>query len=138
MLLIKDLLNIILDWFLKDWWIITPTLIKRILLKMACATRWYRTIISFPDLNSIMRNPSWDSVEKATTFLKSHSSRAAADPINSVRIPNIKLYLKLIKWAQLNLIMRAKPAVTSVLLCTSALTGVGALIAAGNQENSGN
>lgn len=70
--------------------------------------------------------------------MKSHSSKAAADPMNSVIIPNINLYLKLMKWAQLNLIMRAKPAVTSVLLCTNALTGVGALIAAGNQEKSGN
>jgi len=87
-----------------------------------------------------IENPIWDSVLKATTFFKSSSIKAVILEKNIVKIPTTKttLITLLFKIISLKFIIKIKPAVTSVLLWTRDLTGVGALIAFGNQPLKGN
>jgi hypothetical protein len=78
-------------------------------------------------------NPNCLRVDSATIFLTSHSNIALILAINKVQIPNHKQLLKNALELKLNRINIHKPAVTKVELCTKALTGVGAAMAAGNQ-----
>lgn len=79
--------------------------------------------------------PNCDKVLKATIFLISISAQAQKPAITIVTEPNTINHsvLKLLKR-----ISKQIPAVTNVEECTKALTGVGAAIAAGNQEEKGN
>ena len=87
-----------------------------------------------------IENPICDSVLKATTFFKSSSTKLANLEKNIVNKPIIRT--KLIKFfcktRLLKFINKIRPAVTKVLLWTKDLTGVGALIALGNQDLNGN
>jgi hypothetical protein len=78
-------------------------------------------------------SPNWLSVDKATIFLPSVSISAAVLAIVSVLIPIISKMDLVVVSLLLYLIKSQTPAVTKVELCTKALTGVGAAIAAGNQ-----
>jgi len=87
-----------------------------------------------------MQHPIWDSVLKATTFLKSFSNIAiilATPIVNPPKIKKIKIK-RLFNKKKQKFINKDKPAVTKVLLCTKDLTGVGALIALGNHPEKGN
>lgn len=79
-------------------------------------------------------------VLNATIFLTSFSQIAKALEKNIVSSPNPKKNLLKSKQLTKNLNpkIKNKPAVTKVLLCTKELTGVGALIALGNQPEKGN
>ena len=82
-------------------------------------------------------NPSCLRVDIATTFLKSISYMAHIPAIVIVmrEIGVIKKYTGSRAW--LNRTMIYTPAVTRVEECTSDDTGVGAAIAAGNQDENG-
>jgi len=88
----------------------------------------------------IIENPIWDKVLKATTFFTSSSTMALNLEKKVVKTP-VKnknfITLKFIK-KKLKLKSKISPAVTKVLLWTRELTGVGALIALGNQPLKGN
>lgn len=82
----------------------------------------------------------WLIVEKATIFFRSNSKFANNPPIRKVQIemiPNNSLKPKNCK--KKNIFIKKKiPAVTKVEECTIAEIGVGADIAAGSQEDTGN
>lgn len=77
--------------------------------------------------------PNCLKVDRATTFLPSTSISAAILASTSVVVPNINNALTKDILACLKRTKSQTPAVTRVELCTKALTGVGAAIAAGNQ-----
>jgi len=88
----------------------------------------------YPTLKKRLAKATWESVLHATNCLASLSTTAKKEEKNNLINPvkkdinSIKSALSLIK-----LILNNKPEVTKVLLCTKALTGVGASIAFGNQ-----
>lgn len=87
----------------------------------------------------IIINPNCLNVDKAIIFFKSNSKFAAIPAINIVNPATNKRTcpLKELKNKTLNRINKYTPAVTKVEEWTSAETGVGAAIAAGNQEEKG-
>lgn len=110
------------------------------LLNKACLIKWIKEIKPKPKPKVTIEKPICDNVLKATTFFKSSSTKAVILEKNIVNKPMIKIILitffciiKLLKF-----INKIKPAVTNVLLWTKELTGVGALIALGNQLLNGN
>lgn len=77
-------------------------------------------------------------VEKAIHFLRSASKSIFSPPRNTVRTPKtLKKEFKLTPPPQ-TIRCNIYPATTRVLLCTNALTGVGASIAIGSQKVKGN
>lgn len=117
-----------------------PICINKQLLKQACLTKWKKEINIFPKPNDNIKNPSWESVLKAITFLKSGSNKAQTLANNIVKSPTENIKTIIIKEDKtiLYFINKNKPAVTSVLLWTKALTGVGADIALGSHLLKGN
>lgn len=93
---------------------------------------WNRQILILPKDKDININPNCLKVESATTFLESDSKRAANLAINNVTIPREDQIKGLHELITPNRIVNQTPAVTNVDLCTKALTGVGAAIAAGS------
>jgi len=83
-----------------------------------------------PNLNNI--KPSCLKVDRATIFFASISKRAARLATISVRLPKIIHKFKAKRDFVENVNNNQIPAVTKVELCTKALTGVGAAIAAGS------
>jgi len=82
--------------------------------------------------------PIFRPVEKAIHFLTSASKSMFNPPRKMVRTPKtLKKEFKLMPPAQIRR-CNIYPATTRVLLCTRALTGVGASIAIGNQKVKGN
>ena len=61
------------SWLELDLWRIEPTLIKSKLLKKAWENKWKKTNKNLKFLNIKNKKPIWESVEKATIFLKSFS-----------------------------------------------------------------
>lgn len=120
-------------------WIIFPLHIKSRALKVACVNKWKKDSKGKPAAKVITIIPSWLSVERATTFLRSHSCRALTLAIIVVRVAVKNKIHNILYSARtgLNRIKRYTPAVTSVEECTRALTGVGAAIAAGSQAEKG-
>jgi len=85
------------------------------------------------------KNPICERVVKATIFLRSNLISALKDPNKIVVNPSIiKLIFRFkIEYHNLNLKFKTIPEVTKVLECTRAEVGVGAAIAAGNQDLKG-
>jgi len=82
--------------------------------------------------------PMFRPVEKAIHFLTSASKSIFKPPRKMVRTPKTpKKEFKLTPPPQISR-CNIYPATTRVLLCTRALTGVGASIAIGNQKVKGN
>jgi len=110
------------------------------LLNKACLIRWRKDRKFSPNLNVVMENPICDKVLKATTFFKSSSIKAVILENIIVKHPIFKIKEENLKNKIINLKLNNKinPAVTSVLLWTRDLTGVGALIALGNHPLNGN
>lgn len=77
-------------------------------------------------------SPNCLNVERATTFFPSHSLIAEKLAVIKVNKPKIIHKMLLNIKTCLKRINNQIPAVTKVELCTKALTGVGAAIAAGN------
>ena len=118
-------------------WIITPDTINNAALNKAWQSKWKKQKKTNPWLKENIIKPSWLSVEKAIIFLRSHSKLAHRPAISIVpkEITN-KIQLTLTKIFS----KRSKikiPAVTKVEEWTKEDTGVGADIAAGNQEEKG-
>jgi len=111
----------------------TPTTINKFALAKACVRMWNTQIIVFPNERERNSKPSCLSVESATIFLKSFSTKAVSLATIRVKSPK-QVQIKILPLSiDPNRTITQIPAVTRVELCTSALTGVGAAIAAGNQ-----
>lgn len=87
-----------------------------------------------------IEKPICERVLSATTFFISSSTKAVILEKNIVKIPVTKIIpvKLLLSTISPKFIIKIKPAVTRVLLWTKELTGVGALIALGNQPLKGN
>lgn len=111
-----------------------PTAKNKRALILACRFKCKNLKLLRPKPNLVIIRPSCESVENATTFLISHSSQALRPDTKVVSVPmyTIRGILKGRKRYNKN-----TPAVTRVDECTSAETGVGAAIAAGNQAEKG-
>ena len=122
-------------WLWSDKKILNPIIINKHLLKVAWKIKWRKTI-SFKEIPVKKTiKPSWERVEKATTFLSSFSKRAQTPPIIIVAAPNV---IKIKKRSILNFSSSHTPAVTKVDEWTKELIGVGAAMAAGSQDENGN
>jgi len=125
------------SWLLSFLWIKTPEHINREALKRAWETRWKNPNTTSPKEMALTINPSWLNVEKAIIFLRSHS-KIAIIPAKIKVVTDIKNIIFLYTWnKEKNRIIKNTPAVTKVEECTKEETGVGAAIAAGNQEEKG-
>jgi len=109
-----------------------PTIRNRFAFAKACINRWNRQISLFPREMAININPNCLSVDRATTFFPSTSIKAAILAKIKVVAPTIKRIQHRYILICLNRTNNQTPAVTKVELCTRALTGVGAAIAAGS------
>jgi len=119
-------------------WIRLPTIVKRFALAKACIIKWKKQTKG-PPINKVkIINPSCLKVESATNFFPSDSLKAVILATSKVTMPKINLILMFNIVNCPNRIKIQIPAVTSVELCTSALTGVGAAIAAGSHLIKGN
>lgn len=111
-----------------------PILMNSIDLKKAWVIKWKKPFWNEKAEIAIISRPSWDKVEKATTFFKSLSFRAHKAPTNIVLLPsNIKTNPPTSNFNKTH-----NPAVTKVEEWTRADTGVGAAIAAGSHAENGN
>jgi len=88
---------------------------------------------TFPKEKAMNINPSCLNVERATSFFASTSTSAIRLAIINVASPRRRLNVYKTGVLLANRIKIQIPAVTRVELCTKALTGVGAAIAAGSQ-----
>jgi len=105
-------------------------------LKKACKTICINESFQNPKQTIIIINPSWLSVDIATTFLRSVSKQADT-PANTIVTMQINLITLIFKNIILKRINTYTPAVTRVEEWTKEDTGVGAAIAAGNQAENG-
>lgn len=115
----------------------TPDAKKREALKKAWQMRWKKQKKTNPDLKENTINPSWLKVEYAMIFFKSHSWTATIPAIVAVNRDNTIKKNEKLNSKTLKRTSKYTPAVTSVEEWTSDETGVGAAIAAGNQEEKG-
>jgi len=113
-------------------WRIVPTTKNKFDLARAWVKTCKRHILTLPTEREINISPSWLSVDRATTFLASVSTRAALLATKRVTSPSISQPLKFKRTAWPKVIISQIPAVTKVDLWTRALTGVGAAMAAGS------
>ena len=95
--------------------------------------------MGFPIPKIIIMIPNWLRVDRAMIFFMSISNIAVIPAIIIVNIPkaprNFLMFISMIiKFIRIN---KYTPAVTKVDECTKADTGVGAAIAAGNQDENG-
>ena len=116
-----------------------PTEKNTILLKYACINRQNITkYIILVDMIKV-KNLICLNVENATILLKSFSMQAMTLPILILTWLNATKTFLVLKCNVKTHFMKTKmPAVTRVVECTRAETGVGADIAAGNQHERGN
>lgn len=107
-------------------------------LNSAWVNKWKNASLANPIAKILIIKPSWLKVDNAIIFFKSYSKLAPNPAINIVNpeINNKKIFNQLLK-DLLNRINKYTPAVTRVDEWTKAETGVGAAIAAGNQEENG-
>jgi len=99
---------------------------------------WLKDWRNHPHLSIIKSMPILRPVEKAIHFLTSASKSIFKPPRKMVSTPNTpKKELRLAPPPQTRR-CNIYPATTRVLLCTRALTGVGASIAIGSQKVKGN
>ena len=125
------------SWPLSKLWIKTPDPINKEALNKAWQSKWKKQKKIRWALKDTTINPNCLNVEYAISFFISHSITAII-PANTIVI-----MAKLIKNGKNSLIDELKrtikytPAVTSVEEWTRDETGVGAAIAAGNQEEKG-
>ena len=115
-------------------WMEIPTHMNKRALNIACVTKWKKHIFFWFKDREIIITPNWDKVDKATIFLMSNSTQALAPAISIVILPITNIHSIENK---LNRSNKYTPAVTKVEEWTKALTGVGAAIAEGNQDEKG-
>lgn len=120
-------------------WIMNPAAINNVDLNKACIIKWRKANSSLPSPKITNINPSWLSVDKAITFLRSVSKLATQPAASIVIRPIVKATegRVVIFIIGINRIMIKTPAVTRVEECTKAETGVGAAIAAGSHAEKG-
>ncbi len=126
------------SWFLSSLWIKTPETINKDALKSAWQTRWKKQKKNKPLPNEKTMKPNWLNVEKAINFFISHSKIAIKPAIDKVSKDTITRIKFTEKSKKLKRIIKKIPAVTRVEEWTKEETGVGAAIAAGNQDEKGN
>lgn len=110
-----------------------PTIKNKLAFANACIKIWKTQIAVVPAISLINISPNCLRVERATIFLASVSSKAERLATVNVNIPNNTQRNVFTVIINPNRINSQTPAVTRVDLCTKALTGVGAAIAAGSQ-----
>jgi len=108
-------------------------------LNKAWVNKWKKTNFENPKDKILIINPNCLKVDNAIIFFKSNSKLAqipainiVSPPINKRIDPNKEFNIKILKR-----INKYTPAVTKVEEWTKAETGVGAAIAAGNQDEKG-
>lgn len=114
---------------------IAPAEIKSPALKRACVNKWN----NIKDLSDKERmktiKPKLERVELAISFFRSAENTAQNPPTQRVTLPISERYG--LKCSGRIRPIRNNPAVTRVLLCTKAETGVGASIARGSHIENG-
>lgn len=122
---------------LSPLWINKPEHINKEALNKACETKWKKPKTTNPKEIDLIIKPNWLKVDRAITFFKSHSKLAITPAkIKVNKATTNKVPLK-IRNTSKNRIVKKIPAVTNVEEWTKEDTGVGAAIAAGNQEEKG-
>lgn len=115
-----------------------PAHINKVALNKAWVNKWKKAKLYSPKDKILIIKPNCLNVDRAIIFFKSNSKFAPNPAINIVILPtNNKIIIKFPDNKQLNRISKYTPAVTKVDECTKDETGVGAAIAAGNQEENG-
>ena len=112
---------------------------NNIALKYAWLMRWNQDKEIKPNARVKTITPSWLRVDNAITFFISSSIVAERPAINMVILATTIITNNNMLWfnVKLNRTSKYTPAVTKVEEWTRADTGVGAAIAAGNQDEKG-
>ena len=125
--------NIIISFVLILAWMLYTTHLNK-----AWVNKWKKANPANPKDMILIIKPNCLKVDKAMIFFKSNSKLAPIPAINIVNLEiNNKKVFKDIPKEGLKRINKYTPAVTNVEECTKADTGVGAAIAAGNQDEKG-
>ncbi len=124
----------------ENWRIRLPAQINKRALKIAWVKRWKKVKFVWPRERLVIIKPNWLKVDRAIIFFISNSVIAlilAIIMVIEAKIDNI--FGNKVLWDRIgqNRNNKKTPAVTKVEECTKAETGVGAAIAAGNQEEKG-
>ncbi len=109
-------------------------------MKNACVYRWNTPAAYAPTPTPRNMNPSWDTVEYASTFLMSFCTSPMLAANRAVKHPTPATTISAVGLMENSPLLRATrytPLVTMVAAWISALTGVGPAMASGSHTYSG-
>ena len=118
-------------------WITAPAPRNSSPLKNACVVTWNMPAPNAPAPHAINMNPSWETVEYASTFLMSvcpNAISAANSAVNAPTMATTALATGDSSNSRCMRLIRYTPPVTIVAAWMSAETGVGPAIASGSQK----